>query len=65
MLKSAIVFECAMHKTRIQIILRKKTTYNDESTFSLLNLVRDLIDKNQFVFEICRELTTSKTKTNH
>ena len=54
-----------MHKTRIQIALREKTTYNDESTFSLLDLVRNLIDKDQFAFEICRELTTSRTETNH
>ena len=64
-LKSTIVFECAMHTIRIHIALREKTTYNDESTFSLLNFVRDLIAQNQFVVEICRKLIISKTKTNH
>ena len=54
-----------MYKIQIQIILREKTIYNDESTFLLLNFVRDLIDKNQFVFKICEKLIISKTKTNY
>ena len=45
------------------LVLREKTTYNDESTFSLLNFVRDLIAQNQYVSEICRKLIISKTKT--
>ena len=65
MLESAIVFECAMHRARIQTALREKTTYNDEPTLSLLDLVRDLTDKDQFASEICRELAISGAKTNH
>ena len=64
-LKSTIIFECATNIVRIHIALREKTTYNDESIFSLLNFVRDLIVQNQFVFEICRELIISKTKTEN
>ena len=65
MLESAIVSECAMHRVRVQTALRKEAAYNDESTSSLLDLVRDLIVKNQFVSEVCRELAISRTETDN
>ena len=64
-LESAIVSECAMHRARVQTVLREKAAYNDEPTFSLLNFVRDLTDKDQFVSEVCRELTISGAETDH
>ena len=62
-LESAVIPECAMHTARIHTALREETTYNDEPTPPLLNLVRDLTAQDQYASEVCRELATPKAKT--